>query len=284
MINLLEDPIPKPLLWFGIPIAALILIVLFSFLRFPYNELREPVSSQLSRITRSEVQIGAIEPTLGWTGPGFDVLDVNLIQPGQRRFSIDRIEVSPAWSSGWFRMEPTLQLNIESSLGSSEGILALGDAPSWAGQFDLPDLAALPLPTESSLGLTGSLHADAELTLQSGNPTGPIRFEALSGSFSHPQIPIPVQFDRFTGELSLGGQQLVEMKELLLDGPIIAADIEGAILPVAAGGDPALDIEVIVEVKSAPLKAMMRGMGLQLDRAGLTSFKLGGTLSRPIAR
>ena len=43
MINLLQDPIPKPLLWAGVPIAALILIVLFSFLRFPYDDFR-PVS------------------------------------------------------------------------------------------------------------------------------------------------------------------------------------------------------------------------------------------------
>jgi len=284
MINLLEDPLPKPLLWIGVPIAAVILIALFSFLRFPYDQLRDPVSSQLRRVTRSEVRIGTIEPTLGWTGPGFAALDVDLIQPGQQRFSIDRVEVRPAWSSGWFRMEPALELDIESSLGSSQGTLALGDAPSWTGQVDVPDLSALPLPGETTIGLTGSLHADAELTLQPGGPAGPIRFEALSGSFSHPEIPIPVEFDRFTGELSLGGQRLVELKELLLDGPIIAADIEGAILPTPANGDPTLDIEVIVEVKSAPLKAMMRGMGLRLDRGGLTSFNLGGTLSRPIAR
>lgn len=284
MINLLEDPLPKPLIWIGVPIAAFILIVLFSFLSFPYDQLRGPVSSQLRQITRGEVQIGTIEPTLGWTGPGFAALDIDLIQPGRQRFSIDRVEVRPAWSSGWFRMEPTLQLDIQSSLVSSEGTLALGEKPSWVGQIDVPDLSALPLPPETTIGLTGSLHADAELTLQSGFPAGPIRFEALSGSFSHPEIPIPVQFDRFTGELSLGGPSLVELKELLLDGPIIAADIEGSILAPAANGDPPLDIEVIVEVKSAPLKAMMRGMGLQLDRGGLTSFKLGGTLSRPIAR
>ena len=113
---------------------------------------------------------------------------------------------------------------------------------------------------------------------------GPVRFEALSGSFTHPEMPIPVQFDRLTGELQLGGQALVELKEVLLDGPIIAADIEGVVLPGAGNRDPALDMDVIIEVKSAPLKAMMRGMGLRLDRSGLTSFKLGGTLSRPITR
>ncbi len=33
MINLLEDPLPKPLIWIGVPIAAFIPLVFFSFLR-----------------------------------------------------------------------------------------------------------------------------------------------------------------------------------------------------------------------------------------------------------
>ena len=284
MINLLQDPIPKPLLWAGVPIAALILIVLFSFLRFPYDDFRQPLSNQLQRITQGEVQIGGIEPTLGWTGPGMAALDINLTQPGQPRIRIDRIEMRPSWSSGWFRMEPTIQLDLESPMASANGVLALGDTPGWSGQIDVPDLSVLPLPTQSTLGLTGSLHAEAELLLPNTGPSGPIRFEAVSGSFAHPEIPIPVQFDRLTGELQLGGQALVELKEVLLDGPIIAADVEGVILPGPGNSDPSLDMDVIVEVKSAPLKAMMRGMGLRLDRSGLTSFKLGGTLSRPIAR
>ena len=102
MINLLQDPIPKPLLWAGVPIAALILIVLFSFLRFPYDDFRQPLSNQLQRITQGEVQIGGIEPTLGWTGPGMAALDINLAQPGQPRIRIDRLEMRPTWSSGWF--------------------------------------------------------------------------------------------------------------------------------------------------------------------------------------
>lgn len=284
MINLFEDPIPKPLLWVGVPIAALVLIIFFSFLRFPYDEFREPISDQLRQITRAEVRIGELEPTLGWTGPGLAAIDIDLIQPGQQRISIDRIEMRPAWSLGWLRMEPTLKVDLQSPMASADGVLALGNAPGWTGQIDIPDLAALPLPADSNIGLAGSLHADADLALLGTGPAGPVRFEALSGSFAHPEIPIPVQFDRLTGELQLGGQALVELKEVLLDGPIIAADVEGVILPAPGNGDPGLDMDVIVEVKSAPLKAMMRGMGLRLDRSGLTSFTLGGTLSRPIAR
>ena len=284
MINPLQDPIPKPLLWIGVPIAALILIVFFAFLQFPYDDFRQPLSNQLQRITKGEVQIGGIEPTLGWTGPGMAALDINLTQPGQPRIRIDRLAMRPSWSSGWFRMEPTLQLDLDSPMASADGVLALGDTPGWSGQIDIPDLSALPLPAESTVDLTGSLHTEADLLLPNAGPMGPVRFEALSGSFTHPEMPIPVQFDRLTGELQLGGQALVELKEVLLDGPIIAADIEGVVLPGAGNRDPALDMDVIIEVKSAPLKAMMRGMGLRLDRSGLTSFKLGGTLSRPITR
>lgn len=284
MINLLQDPIPKPLLWIGVPIAALLLIILFSFLRFPYDEFRQPISNQLRQITRGEVQIGEIEPTLNLTGPGLAVLDINVSQPGQPRIRIDRLEMKPAWSSSWLSLEPSLQLELESPIASADGVLALGDTPGWKGQIDVPDLSTLPLPASSTIGLTGSLHADAELTLPGSGPAGPVRFEALSGSLAHPEIPIPLQFDRVTGELELGGQALVELREVLLDGPIIAADIEGVVLPAPGTGDPGLDMDIIVEVKSAPLKAMMRGMGLRLDRNGLTSFNLGGTLSRPITR
>lgn len=284
MINLLQDPIPKPLLWIGVPIAAFALIVFFAFLRFPYDEFRQPLSNQLRQITQAEVQIGEIEPTLSFTGPGLAALDIDVIQPGAQRIRIDRLEMRPAWSSGWLQMEPHIQLDLDSPMASAEGILALGATPGWTGQIDIPDLSVLPVPENLAVELSGSLHADADLTLPGNGPAGPVRFEALSGSLAHPELPIPLQFDRLTGELQLGGQALVELREVLLDGPIVAADIEGVVLPSPATGDPGLDMDIIVEVKSAPLKAMMRGMGMRLDRSGLASFKLGGTLSRPITR
>ena len=126
--------------------------------------------------------------------------------------------------------------------------------------------------------------ANAYLELAAGRPIGPVQFEANSGSFSHPEIPIPVEFERVQGALVFGGQNVVELKAIQLDGPVIAADIGGAVIPTSGGREPQLDIDVVVEVKSAPLKAMMRAMGLRLDRSGRTAFKLGGTPSRPITR
>ena len=282
--KIFREPLPKPLVWCGTPIAALALILLFTYLRFPFDQFGPAISSQLGQMTRSEVRIADIEPVMTWAGPGMVASGVDFIQSGGPPIAIDRLMIRPAWSTRWLRSGPTLKLEIESPLGSAGGLLTLGDAPTWVGQIEVADLAVLPRAAGSSIGLTGSLSANADLRLLDGRAAGPVQFEATSGSFSHPEIPIPVEFERLQGELIFGGQALVELKELQLDGPIIAADIGGVILAPSPGREPRLDIEVLMEVKSAPLKAMMRGMGLRLDRSGRTAFKLGGTPSRPVTR
>ncbi|MAI77906.1 MAG: type II secretion system protein GspN [Deltaproteobacteria bacterium] len=284
MINLLRDPLPKSLIWIGMPIIAIVLIILLFFIRFPYDEFRVPLQNQLSQISNAEVRIGTIEPAFTWAGPALAAVDVNFIQPNQPRMTLERIQLRPAWSSGWFNLAPTLDVGITSPLGSAQGMLSLGSAPRWTGTINLPDLSALPLPETIPVGLTGSLIAEADLQLRAGQAAGPVEFEALAGSFSHPEIPIPVEFKRLIGELALGGQNLLEVKELLLDGPVIAADIGGVIQNPTQGMAPAIDLDVIIEVKSPPLRAMLMGMGVQLDRAGRTSIELGGTLTRPITR
>ena len=284
IVKTLEGPIPRPLIWFGTPIAAIALIALFTFLRFPYDQFGPVISQQLSQMTRTDVRIAGIEPVLTWAGPGMAAVDVRVAPPDGQPISIERLMLRPAWSAGWLKSQPTLKLELESSLGTANGILTVGSDPSWLGRIEVPDMSQLPLAKGNAIGLTGSMSANAYLQLASGRAVGPVQFEAKSGSFSHPEIPIPVEFEQVQGALIFGGQNLIELKEVQLDGPVIAADIGGVVLAPVGGQEPRLDIEVVVEVKSAPLKAMMRGMGLRIDRSGRTAFKLGGTPSRPVTR
>ena len=62
--DILESPIPRPLLWIGTPVAAIVLIAVFVFLRFPYDEFALPLGRQLSAMTGSDVTIGGIDPRL----------------------------------------------------------------------------------------------------------------------------------------------------------------------------------------------------------------------------
>ena len=77
--EILEAPIPRPLLWVGAPTLGLVLVLVFVFLGFPYSDLIPVASREIGRTTGSQVDIGKIEPKITLGGPGFTLLDVRLV-------------------------------------------------------------------------------------------------------------------------------------------------------------------------------------------------------------
>lgn len=283
-VDFLEAPIPRPLLWIGVPIAAFVLIVVFVFLRFPYGEFAPALSRELSAATGGNVSIGDIEPRLTIGGPGIAARDVRIVTASRQRMDIDPLRIRPAWSTSWLRGDPALKIEAESPIGRADGVAVLGDVPAWRGEIVDVDLALIPFSPDQELGLSGRLTAAASVELTPEGPSGPLSFDANSGKIDHPAMPIGIEFERISADLMLGSGVIVDVRTFELDGPVVSASLEGTVSRGPRPGDPLLDLDVDVEIKNPPMRAMIQGMGIRLDARGRSTFTLGGTASAPRMR
>jgi type II secretion system protein N len=281
----LEAPIPKPLLRIGTPIAAFVLVTLFVFLRFPFGDLAPFLAQQIAALTGAEVSIGDLEPRLTIGGPGFAARDVRLVTPGRRRFDVDPLRVRPAWSTSWLRGDPALRVDAESAVGRAGGVIVLGDAPAFRGEFVDVDLASLPIAAAGTegLALSGRLTGAADLALAAGAAVGPLSFDVRSGAIVHPLLPVPIEFETIRADLVLGGAASIDVKSFALDGPIVNARLTGTlgVAGAPAGRDGPLDLDVELEIPSPPLRALLEGVGLRTDGRGHAAFAISGTLAQP---
>ena len=282
--NILEAPIPRSLLWVGTPIAALVLIVVFSFLRFPYDDLARPIAQQIGAATGSDVSIGHVSPRITIGGPGIAVHDIQLVRPDRTRVAIDVLRLRPAWSTSWLSCDPALKLDIESAIGGADGVVVLGDAMTWRGEFVDVDVANLPFSLPRGLLIEGRVTAAADLVFGPEGPSGPLSFDASAGTLQHPMIPLPLDFERINGDLLLGGDAVVDVRSFELDGPVVFAKVSGPVRRGARPGEEQLELAFDVELKSPPLRSLVQQMGVPIDAKGHTTFDLGGTPSAPRPR
>ena len=281
LIAFLSAPIPRPLLWVAVPITALILVAVFVFLRFPFGEFAPSLARQLSQTTGGEVLIGDIEPQWTIGGPGMAARDVRLLMPARTRIDIDPLTIRPAWSTSWLQGDPAFRVVASSTLGEVDGIFVLGDVPSWSGEFIEIDLGQLPLPPTEGFAVEGLVTGDASLSLGNEGARGPVRFDAVTGRVDHSALPVGIEFDRISAELILGGLQSIEIQKLEFTGPVIEASGNGTVLTPSPQQEPNLDLNVEIEIKNPPLRAMLQGMGLPLVDQGRSRFSIQGTPSQP---
>jgi type II secretion system protein N len=282
--SLLEGPTPRPLLIFGTPIAAVVLISTFVFLQFPYDAFAPPLGHQLSAATGADVRIGGIDPRLTIGGPGIAARDVIVLTPQGQPISIDPLRIRPAWSTSWFSGRPALHIDLVSEIGEANGTLHVGEPMGWAGELHGVDLARLPISLPSGVALSGMADANIELELAEGSLSGNIQFTAQRGALNHPNLPLEIDFEEFGGELQLGGERMAEIKSIALDGETIRASASGVVAKARRNGRNPLDLNLDVEIKNPGMATMLRSMGIQLDEQGKVSVKIGGSLQNPSVR
>jgi type II secretion system protein N len=266
------------------PIAAIVLITLFVFLRFPYDAFAPPLGHRLSAATGADIRIGGIDPRITIGGPGIAARDVIVLTPQGRVINIDPLAVRPAWSTSWLSGEPSLHVDFDTEIGAANGTLLVGESMGWNGELEQLDLARLPVQMPSGLRLSGLADADADLVLADGEISGDLVFEARSGSLGHPSVPMEIDFEQLTGELSLGGDNLAEIASLELDGQTLSASVSGVVQHARRPGRNPLDMNVDVEIKNPGMASMMRSMGVDVDSEGRISMRLSGSLQEPIPR
>jgi len=277
--------LPRPLLWLGVPLAAVLLTGLFVFLGFPYERVREALASQLGAASGSQVQIAQLEPGLSLLGPVLVAQGVEARFPGGEAFALERARLRPAWSFAWVQGEPALAVDLRAPEGRMVGTVYAGGRPGFVGRLEEVELGRLPVERLlRDLALDGRASADIDLRQGPRGAEGRVVLDAREGSLGLPDLPMALPYQRLEGEIDLLPEGGVEIGRLSLEGPMLAVSGSGS---VGSLDDPAratLDLLARVEVREASLRPMLRELGLRLDTEGSTEVRLGGTLARPVVR
>jgi len=277
------DSLPAVLRLVVIPLAGLLLFLLFLHLRFPYDRLGGLVAAQIGQLTQSQIQVGELSPRLSLAGPGLSATGVTAVTRTGARIQFERAFLRPAWSLAWLRGNPAVHLDLAGTLGEAEGVATLR-VPGFHGHVRGIELAHLPL----SAALPGSsLHGVADLAIDlevgESGPVGSSGFDVKNGLLGLPGLPIQVPFTSLVGELHLGGENLAELSGLVLEGPLVSARASGTLghaARVEAG-----ELKLALDISAQPgLRPPLQAAGIALAADGTAKLQVTGTPGRPQIR
>jgi type II secretion system protein N len=209
--------------------------------------------------------------------------NVYMLRPDGGSVSIDPLVVRPAWSTSWLTGAPSLHMDMTSPQGRVHGTMRIADDMAWDMRIDDLDLAHLPLALPDGVTISGLLAADVDLQTSAEDQSlaGQVVFEAHDGTLSHPLIPIEIDFSDVTGNVVLGGETLADIKDIQLDGSVIAAQLSGQVEPTSRRGQNPIKMNIDLQIKDPGMQNMLRSMGVRLDDQGRAVFRLGGSLQSP---
>jgi len=274
-----------PWVRFGaIPAAGLALILFFIFLGFPYTQLADTLATHLGRQSGVELSVASLGPNLALQGPVLEATGVSLRLTSGDEIELDRARLRPAWSLSWFRGAPAVHAVLEGPLGEATGVFTLGSVGAWRGELRQINLAELPLSDLwPGFDAEGIVDASLDLTLGDRGVEGWVAFEAFEGSLTLPEIPVAVPFDRIEATLALGGESILDLEMLRLDGPLLRANVTGRIAQASNLNSAALSLSV--EIDSEPgIRSLLESAGLTVERDGKARLRVDGTVGSPNLR
>lgn len=194
--------------------------VLFLFLTFPYEVLKESVSAELSQATGYNIRIGELSPNLpiGLTaekirvepsggGPAL-TLDELTVELGVFKLLMAQIAVDVTAAIGAGELELDLDFGLFSLIA---GNVVPNQVYLEASEFPIDQIAAFGLglaggsganpmvaPLVTALGVSGNLNGKIDFDLDAKNPTQSTGFADLTLSkailkLSHPSLGLPDQ-------------------------------------------------------------------------------------------
>lgn len=279
-------PLPRPLLWVGVPLAGMLLVALFVFLGFPYDLLREALAAQVSAASGARIAIAELAPRVSPLGPALEARGVSAELPDGTRLRLDRARLRPAWSLSWLRGAPALAVDLAAPEGRLHGTLYAGGEPGFDGALEGVVLKDLPLEAwVPDLALDGLADADVDVVRGEAGPTGRVALHAREGSVGLPGLPVALPFARFEADAELGADgRLLRVERLVLDGPMLAVEGEGELGAAARVEAAPLSGHVRLDVRESGVRPMIQGLGIRLDRDGRAEATLSGTLGQPRLR
>jgi type II secretion system protein N len=271
-------PLPKALVKFATPIAALLLTTFFILWDFPYHHLTSRVTAALG----VEFEAANSRLTVGFDGIGFRFDDVRVELPTGDVYDLDWARVGAGWSPSWLVATPTIFFEIASPIGAAKGSFRMGDDPSGSGSItDAPVGELSFIKSLLPILITGTLSAEAELETSGGEPLGPLSFKLQDGTIDHPDMPIEIPFTELAGRLAFGGEQFVKVEAFDLLGPMLNLSISGKVEHPATNGDRAIDLELNFTDVAPGVRSMVQMLGISVEKDGTLTLEIGGTLDNP---
>lgn len=267
-----------------IALAAVALTTLLMVLRFPYDRLALIIAQKVEKETGARVTLGPIKLSLVRWAPGLAARGVQVAEADGTRLELDRIGVRPALALAWLRGNPALATEVESARGGASGVITFGDAPGFAGKLLDVDLEQLPQQRIGApLRVSGRADAKLDITMLEAGPEGEIEFEARDGLLTHPNLPLPMPFQKLTGEVDLGGDAWAQIRKLDLTSPLASGHATGSIgrAPAFAAAPLKLEIELTV---SGAVQGSLRSQGVAIGNDGQIHVNVSGTPARPVVR
>ena len=267
----------------AIPLAGLLLFLLFLHLGFPYDRLGGLVAAQLGHATSSQIEIAALSPRFSLGGPGLEAIGVTAVTSSGARVEFERAFLRPAWSLAWLRGNPAVYLDLAGSLGEAKGVATLR-IPGFRGELHGIELAHVPLGAALPGGsLRGVADFDVDLTLGEAGPEGDCDFEVANGALGLPGLPMQIPFTSLVGELRLGGDHLASLPKLELEGPLVSARANGTLGHAARVEAAELALELDLTAQPG-LRAPLQSAGVALGPDGTAKIQVTGTPGLPQIR
>ncbi len=264
-----------------IAFAYVALTSLFVVLRLPIDRLTPRVAALAGAASGARVSIGALEFHLVALLPELSAIDVDLAWPAGAQLRLDRVRVRPAWSLSWLRGHPSLALSLRSGSGRIRGTARLGDDPSFRGAVTDLELARLPAALFESTGFAfdGRLSAEFDVVRTEAGVEGPLTLHATEGSLTLPMLPMGIPFETLEGALALGGETMLTVHSLALEGPLVALTGSGT---VDRAPTSALALAARLEVREPALRQLFVSAGLDLGPDGVAELSVRGTVADPL--
>jgi hypothetical protein len=254
------EALPALLRFVAIPLAGGLLFLLFLHLGFPYDRLAGRVADRLGAATGSQIRISQLTPRLSLLGPGLDAAGITATPATGARIEIERLFLRPAWSLSWLRFRPAWHLDLT-------GV----------------ELATLPLAAVlPGVLLRGQAEIRVDFVPGEEGVEGTSRFRAIDGSLGVRGLP-PAPFTSFAGELRYGGENLLELADMTLEGPLISVLASGTL---GRGASPETSPLLLdLEISAQPgMQAPLQAVGVSLGSEGRKKLQVTGTPGSPEIR
>jgi type II secretion system protein N len=266
----------------GIPIA-LLLIAIFIALLFPWDSVARRITHEIETASGSQIQIGRLRPEISARGIVLAAHDVQIEHPAVDSVHVETLEIAPRFSTSWFGAEPTLRIWADSELALIDGLLRLGESPSFVGHVRRVDIEKLPLRLDASrFGIFGTVSAQADVALDPrGVLTGRVDFESDSITIQTDRLPLAIPFTRAAGIIEMLPTGATRIESIELDGHVLKGTVRGEISMAHRSQSPPINLETRLQIVEPELRRLAPNAGIRLSPDGEASLRLRGTLDSP---
>ncbi len=266
----------------ALPIAVLLVLV-FVALLFPWQSLGRRIAFEISRGSGARVEVPDLSPAFTARGPVLRATHVTIEHPAVDQVALSELEIAPRLSSSWLQGDPTLRVWARSGLGNVDGVLRLGSEPAYRGLASEVELSRLPLRLDATgLRLSGPIEADVDLALDpNGTLRGRVDFESPSLLVESSALPMALPFSSAVGTVEILQSGATRIDSVALEGPLVEARIDGEVGLVHHSQSPPIDLVAHLRIVEPLLRQMAPGAGLALSPDGEADIRVGGTVDLP---